>query len=71
MTRKRLPGLLWEYPGNSGPHAVGHMIAALLNARCTDIEYALTEEQLVDLVLGNIDVPGGMSLTAYLDTTWN
>lgn len=68
---KTLTGLLWELPGNSGPHAVGHMIAALLNANCNDIEYALTEEQLVDLVLGNIDVPGGMTLTAYLDTTWN
>jgi hypothetical protein len=68
---KTLTGLLWEFPGNSGPYPVGHMISALLNATCTDIDYALTEDQLVDLILGHIDVPGGMSLTAYLDTTWN
>ncbi|MFT6051251.1 MAG: hypothetical protein ACI9B9_000891 [Halioglobus sp.] len=66
-----LTGLLWEFPGNSGAHPVGHMISALLNASCSDIEYALTEDQLVDLILGHTDVPGGMSLTAYLDTTWN
>ena len=67
---KTLTGLLWEFPGNSGPHPVGHLISALLNANSTDTEYALSEEQLVDLILGNIAVLGGLSLTAYLDTTW-
>lgn len=66
-----LTGLLWEFPGNSGPHSVGHMIAGLLNANCNDIQYALTETQLVDLILGSVDVPGGMRLSDYLDTTWH
>jgi len=67
---KTLTGLLWEFPGNSGLHPVGHMISALLNANSSDIEYGLSESQLVDLILGNIAVPGGLTLTTYLDTTW-
>lgn len=49
-------------------------VTALLNASLSEnvegFNYILTVDQLVGLINGTIPVPGGMSLQAFLDSTW-
>lgn len=49
-------------------------VTALLNASLSEnvegFNYILTVDQLIGLINGTIPVPGGMSLQAFLDSTW-
>ena len=47
-----------------------HCITAYLNASLPGINYILTQQQVIDLCNGTIPVPGGISLRAFLDSTW-
>lgn len=51
-----------------------HLVAAWLNAKLSEndstYQYILTPAQVVGLANGTIPIPGGMSLIAFLDSTW-
>lgn len=64
--------LLWEFNGAAASPPLGHYISAYLNARYTGINYALTVQQVLDMISGTIPVPPGFSSVAdYFDSTWN
>lgn len=52
-----------------------HLICAYFNAKLGELSgssfhYILTVQQVLDLASGTLPPPGGMSISAFLDTTW-
>jgi hypothetical protein len=55
--------------GGHGSHAQA-CITAYLNASLPNVNYVLSQQQVIDLCRGTTPVPGSGSLAGFLSTTW-